>query len=58
MNRIQQVIDGMDPEEALAAIAGAVKKLFALLSDEARLNFVVNLVGVSGDDKMASMVLL
>ncbi len=56
MNRIQQVIDGMDPEEALAAIAGAVKKLFSLLSDEARLNFVVSLVGDSGDDKMASMV--
>jgi len=56
MNQIQQVIDGMDPEEALAAIAVAVKKLFSLLNDEARINFVVNLVGDSADDKVASMV--
>lgn len=56
MNRIQQVIAGMDPEEALAALSLAVKKLFSLLGEEARLNFVVNLVGDEADDKVASMV--
>lgn len=56
MNQIQEVIDGMDPEEALAAIAGAVKKLFSLLGHEARLQFVVNLLGDAAEDKVVSMV--
>lgn len=56
MNRIQQVIDSMDPEEALAAIAGAVKKLLSLLGHEARRQFVVNLLEDAPEDKVASLV--
>ncbi len=56
MDRIQQVIDSLDPEEALQAVAGAVKKLLALLGHEARLQFVVNLLEDAPKDKVASLV--
>jgi hypothetical protein len=55
-NPIYQVIDGMDPEEALASLSMAVRQLFSLLGEEARLKFVVNLLGDAGDDQVASMV--
>ncbi len=55
-NKIQQVVDTMNPEEALKAITGTVKNLFSLLGEEAWVNFVINLVGESGIDKLSSMV--
>jgi len=56
INKIQKVVDTMDPEEALKAIAAAVKNLFSLLGEEAWVNFVIDLVGEPGTDKLASMV--
>ena len=56
INKIQKVVDTMAPEEALKAIAGAVKNLFSLLGEEAWVNFVIDLVGKPGTDKLASMV--
>ncbi len=56
VNKIQQVVDTMEPEEALKAVAGAVKNLFSLLGEEAWVNFVIDLVGEPGTDKLASMV--
>ncbi len=53
---IQQIVDRMDPEEAASAIARVLKELFPLLDDEARMKFVMNLVGESGEDKVASLV--
>ena len=47
MDKIQELINSMDPEEAASAIAVVMKKFFPLLGEDARLNFVVNLVGVS-----------
>jgi hypothetical protein len=55
-NKIQEIVNGMDPEEAAAEMAHAMKKLFPLLGDEARIKFVINLVGDSGEDKVGSMV--
>jgi hypothetical protein len=55
-NKIQEIVNGMDPEEAAAEIALAMKKLFTLLGEEARIKFVMNLVGDSGEDKVGSMV--
>jgi hypothetical protein len=55
-SKIAEVVDSMEPEEAAAELAVVVKKLFPLLGEEARLNFVMNLVGESGEDKLASMV--
>jgi len=56
MSKIKQLIDSMDPEEAAAEIAVIMKKLFPLLSEEARLKFVESLAGNSGGDKLTSMV--
>lgn len=56
MKEIQKLIDGMDPREAVAELAGALKTLFPLLDEEDRANFVMNLVGGPGGDKISSMV--
>jgi len=56
MGQIQKILDRMEPDKAITEIASALKKLFPLISDEERLNFVVNLIGGAGDDKVASMV--
>jgi hypothetical protein len=55
-NKIQQVVESMDPEEALKALAAAAEKLFSLLGDEARMSFLEKLAGDLRDDKVASLV--
>ena len=44
-----------DPEEALVALAQAAKELLSHLGEEARLGFMLDLLGASGDDKVTSM---
>ena len=56
LNRIEELMAGMDPEKALADLAQAAKKIFPLLDPEAKLAFWVNLLGEPGGDKVASMV--
>jgi hypothetical protein len=53
---IQQIVDDMSPQKALIEIAMVAKKLFVLLDKKARLDFVMNLVGDAGTDKVASLV--
>jgi hypothetical protein len=53
---ILELIEKLDPEKALKEIALAVKTLFPLLDQDARLNFVVSLIGDAGADKVASLV--
>jgi hypothetical protein len=53
---LQQLVDELSPEKAIKEIAGVVKKLFPLLEEESRLNFVMNLIGDTGKDKVASLV--
>ena len=53
---IQELLARMAPEAALEEIGTALKKLLPTVSEENRLNFVVNLIGGTGDDKVASMV--
>jgi hypothetical protein len=53
---VQEFLEKLDPEQALNEIARAVKSLFPLLDQEARLNFVVSLIGDAGADKVASLV--
>ncbi|MGD9075588.1 MAG: hypothetical protein PVJ69_10280 [Desulfobacteraceae bacterium] len=55
-SKIGELVDSMDPEKAAAELAHVIKKLFPLLGEEARLSFVMNLVGESGQDKVASLV--
>ena len=56
MPGIQERLDRMTPEKALTEIAEALKKILPLVTDEDRLNFVVNLIGGASDDQVASMV--
>ncbi len=54
--QVSQLLEEMAPEQALAAITGALKKIFPVLGDEARLRFLAGLLGDGGGDKVASMV--
>ncbi len=56
MPGIQERLDRMTPEKALKEIRGALKKILPLVTEEERLDFVVNLIGGTSDDKVASMV--
>jgi hypothetical protein len=56
MAGIQELLARMAPEAALDEIGTALKKLLPTVSEENRLNFVVNLIGGAGDDKVASLV--
>ncbi len=56
MPGIQERLDRMAPLKALDEIEAALKKILPLVTDEDRLNFVVNLIGGGGEDKVASMV--
>ncbi len=56
MPGIQERLNRMTPDKALKEVEGALKDILPLVSDEERLNFVVNLAGGAGDDKTASMV--
>ena len=53
---IQQVIEDMPPEKALKEIATAARRLFNLLDEKARLGFVMNLAGDTGEGKVSSLV--
>jgi hypothetical protein len=54
--KLQQLIETMEPQEALQAIAQVVRKLFSLLGEEAWQDFVVTLVGETATDRTAGMV--
>ena len=56
MAGIQEILHSMTPAKALAEIAATLKTFLPLVTDEDRLNFVVNLIGGAGDDKVSSMV--
>ena len=56
MAGIKEWLAQMAPEAALDEIGTALKKLLPTVSEENRLNFVVNLIGGAGDDKVASLV--
>jgi hypothetical protein len=56
MAGMNELLAHMAPKAALDEIAAALQKLLPTVSEEHRLNFVVNLIGGAGDDKVASMV--
>jgi len=53
---IFRAVRSTDPEEALAALAQAVRELLSHLGEEARLRFMVDLTGGADEDKVTSMV--
>jgi hypothetical protein len=56
MNEIKKIIGLMDTEDALREISMALKELFANLGEEARSQFLWDLMGESKGDKVTSLV--
>ncbi len=56
MAKILELLERLTPEAALGEIAAALKKLLPAVSEAGRLEFVKQIVGGAGDDKVASMV--
>lgn len=55
-DKIQEIVSKMEPQEAASALIYVIKGLFPFLDEDARIRFVVNLIGDSGDDKVTSLV--
>ena len=55
-DKIQELVNKMEPQEAASALSFVIKGLFPLLDEDARIKFVMNLIGDSGDDKVTSLV--
>jgi hypothetical protein len=56
MEEILKIVGRMDPEEALEEIAKVLKALFSVLGEEARSQFLWELMGESKGDKVSSLV--
>jgi len=56
MQEMLKMVGRMDPEEALAGIAEVLKVLFSVLGEEARSQFLWELMGESKGDKVSSLV--
>jgi hypothetical protein len=55
-DEIEKLAESMEPEQAASAIASVMKKLWPVLDEGTRINFVVYLVGESGQDSLTSLV--
>ena len=56
MEEILKIVGSMDPEEALTEMSKVLKVLFSALGKEARSQFLWDLMGESGGDKVSSLV--
>ena len=56
MEKMLKIVARMDPEVALAEISKVLKVLFFALGDEARSQFLWDLMGESSGDKVSSLV--
>ncbi len=56
MAGIAKTLERLAPAQALAEIAVILRKILPLLPEEERRDFVIDLIGGAGDDKVASMV--
>ncbi len=56
MAGIMACLEQMAPEAALQEIGTALKQLLPAVSEEGRMDFVMQLLDGAGDDKVASMV--
>ena len=56
MAKIQEFLDHLPPEAALLEIAAALPRLLPAVSEEGRLNFIRQIAGSRGGDKVASLV--
>ncbi len=56
MSMIQKLLDDMEPAQAASEIAVVMKKLWPVLDEDARIRFVMGLVGEAGQDTVTSLV--
>jgi hypothetical protein len=56
MEELKRIIDNMAPQDALSEISDLLKDLFSGLDEEARSEFLWDLMGESGGDKVSSLV--
>jgi hypothetical protein len=56
MDAISKAIAGMEPDEALSSVAGALKRLFRDLGKDAVSRFIMSLMEQSEGDKVIGMV--
>jgi hypothetical protein len=56
VDKIQSLVNNMEPREAASALTSIIKNLFPLLDEDVRIRFVMNLIDDSGDDKVSSLV--
>jgi hypothetical protein len=56
MEEILEIVGRMDPKKALEEIARVLKVLFSSLGEEARSQFLWDLMGESRGDKVSSLV--
>jgi len=56
MEKLQHILDSIEPGELLAMLGPVLKKNLIHLGEEARVGFVLSLLGESGVDKVAGMV--
>ena len=56
VDKIQSLVNSMEPQEAASALTLVIKDLFPLLDEDGRIKFVMNLIGDSGDDQVTSLV--
>ncbi len=56
MGELLTIVGRMDPEEALAEISEVLSVLFSSLGEEARAQFLWDLLGESKGDKVSSLV--
>lgn len=56
MEDLSKLVDRMEPKHALAQISGALKVLFSTLGEEARSQFLWDLLGETRNDKVSSLV--
>jgi hypothetical protein len=56
MEGMLKIVSRMDPEIALTEISKVLKVLFAALDEESRTQFLWDLMGESGGDKVSSLV--
>ena len=55
-DELKDIVDRMEPEKALSILIEIIQKLLPLLDEKARVDFVVQLIGETGNDKVASLV--
>ena len=55
-DKIQEIIDHMEPEEAASALLTVLRKIFPLLTEETRLSLISNLVDAPSHEKVSSLV--